>query len=155
MTTSAHRGEIADATKTTSAFDYPAWHQGFFRRKPIVWVSRDKHANYTTASECNGTQSGLIGYGYDHCSSMGGEENVGVPSHAEANIGTSIAFSGGRTLRALRNKVPSRANFLNPYYEVMWGYDVAAGGNVEFCGWQAQRSGCSGSYRDALFDYDF
>lgn len=150
VTTSAHYGApFVDDTKTTRFDAYPEWYMGFYRAKPVVWVALDKHANYTTASECNGADF-FFGYGYDACGTSY-EENVGVPSHTQANIGTVWAPSGGRQLK---NKVYSRAS-VSGYAEYMWGYDPATGYGASFCGWQTQRSDCAGKYGVYLLDYSF
>ncbi len=139
---SAHLGEGWGADHS-DRFD--ATELDSYRGAPIVWVAKNKHANYKSKAACEG---GGLGWGIaEHC---GSNELAFFRVYADGNLGQSENDNPGAGLRMLTNCVGSRSRPNLPRTECYW----IAG--RRFYGWQSRREdNGSGAYYDKLAQFGF
>lgn len=113
--------------------------------RPIVWVAKNKHANYKSKAACDG---GGAGWGlFEHC---GKSVLESFRVFDDGNLGQSENDNPGTGLRMMNNCVRSRSRPNVPRIECYW---------IEgrrFYGWQSRREdNGSGAYYDKLAQFGF
>jgi hypothetical protein len=131
ITMSAHwHTWYGDRTATYAASDIEYGNDVMFGR-PLVWVSKGKHANYRSQSICNAAW-----WTPDHCGD----------SHLE-NVETLVTANIRQSYSPLVGWIYSRTG--QPSAEKFWDTFTP------FCGWQLRNSECATPYNDILYFYGF
>ena len=141
---SAHYGEdlpTVDDSDWIYGSDMEVDPDVVFGGRPVVWVAKGKHANYSTRAKCNngGASIPSIG-GVDTCEHNNTATLFGV--YQDGNLG-QVDNRAYPTC-----KVPSRHSRLTGRYECFWAHG-------RFYGWQGGGEGSTGyRYHLAAFGFD-